>query len=328
MVDNAFSTEPEPEEVFCKNHRIFYEGQEYTREQFLKAHFENYKRYPYKVQFQNDNVFWLGSSQRAKLQYHVLAQYFDLAEVSDKDKTDLEQFAKQHKAETAQIWHSRMKWEQGHEKLITFGAALDVRRADGTSRANGLYCYESKITDDKAEYKGVPMSWESWSNGIRFQIDCAHDIYRRLANYPEKQKVRVDKFLRYAMMAMFCQQIINESCYYLTLPKAEMDEIKKWIYQYLKDGKAAFPYQGEIPNADLNFTIDFKHDVQIIKQHDNTKHNQEIARTKVENTFSRLVGDVWVTQEIIGQGFNEKNIKRFVDYGLIERTSRGHYKRI
>jgi ACT domain-containing protein len=109
----------------------------------------------------------------------------------------------------------------------------------------------------------------------------------------------------------------------------------------LKDGKAEFPFIGDIPNADVAFTIDFKRDVEIVrafdlktdmseynKQH-NAEHNREvIGRKKVEKTFSRLTGDKWTTQELLQQGFNDKNIKRFVDYGLIERTGRGKYKRL
>lgn len=266
-----------------------------------------------------------------------------MVEVSGKDKKELEELAKQHKAETAQIWYSRMKWQDGHEKLITFGAAVDVRRADGTSKANGLYCYECKITDEKAEYKGIPISWEKWGNGIKFQVDDARHVFRRLMRDPERQKNLTEKGIKKAIIAMYYQQIINEHGYYLTLPKAEIDEIKAWIYQYFKDGKAAFPYQGEIPNADVNFTIDFKRDVEIVgafdlseynRQHNaernkkhNAKHNKELGRKRVFETFSRLTGNEWTRAEILAQRFNQKNLDNFVKYELIERVKQGHYKR-
>lgn len=82
----VFDGEPEKQQYTGTDHFISYEGKEYTREQFLKAYFEDYKKHKYKVKFNNDNVFWLGSNQRAKLQYHILSLYFPLAEVSDKDK--------------------------------------------------------------------------------------------------------------------------------------------------------------------------------------------------------------------------------------------------
>lgn len=236
-----------------------------------------------------------------------------------------------------------MKWQDGHEKLITFGAALDVRRADGTSKANGLYCYESEITDEKAEYKGIPMSWENWGNGIKDKVFNARYVFNRLKDQPERQKNITEKAIRQAMIAMYYQQIINECCYYLTLRKAEIDEITAWIYQYYKDGKAAFPYKGEIPNADVNFTIDFKCDVEIVRAFDlseynrqhnaernkkhNAKHNKELGRKRVIETFSRLTGNEWTRAEILAQGFNQKNIDNFVKYELIVRIRQGHYKR-
>jgi len=255
----------------------------------------------------------------------------------------LEQLARQHKAETAQIWYNRMKWQDGHEKLITFGAALDVRRTDGTSKANGLYCYESEITDEKAEYKGVCMSWEQWGYGIKFQVDSARDAFNRLHNTNRYTRDRQEKDIQQAIIAMYYQQIINECCYYLTLQRAEIDEITAWIYQYFKDGKAAFPYQGEIPNADLTFTIDFKRDCEIVRAFDlseynrqhnaernkthNVTHNKELGRKRVLETFSRLTGNEWTRAEILAQGFNQKNLNNFIKHELIERIRQGHYKR-
>ena len=142
------------------------------------------------------------------------------------------------------------------------------------------------------------------------------------------------------MIAIFYQRIIDEHCHYLTLQKTEIDTIKKWIDNYFKDDKAEFPYKGEMPNKDVNFTIDFKRDIEIVKAVDlktdmseynkehNAQHNKDLGRQRVVETFSRLLGDQWTTQEILQQGFNDKNIKRFVDYGLIERISRGKYNRL
>ena len=97
--------------------------------------FPQYKKHDYKVRFKIDNVFYLSSSQRAKLAYRILAQNYDLVEVAEQDKRDLERIAKSNKAKTYQIWHDRMKWKNGHEKLMTFGAALEVKGA-----AKGVFC--------------------------------------------------------------------------------------------------------------------------------------------------------------------------------------------
>lgn len=117
--------------------------------------FSEYKKYPYKVRFNDDNIFYLSSNQRAKLQYHILSQYFDLVKVDEQDKEDLYRFCKDYQEETAQRWLYRMKYEDGHEKIMTFGVSLDVRKVLNTSKLKGIYCYTSEITDTQATYKGV-----------------------------------------------------------------------------------------------------------------------------------------------------------------------------
>ena len=86
--------------------------------------------------FATDDIYRLGGSQRAKLQYHILAQYFPLVCVDEQDKADLEAFAAQAETEVAQLWLARMRWPQGHEKMVTFGQALcvDDKRQGGRVR--------------------------------------------------------------------------------------------------------------------------------------------------------------------------------------------------
>ena len=45
--------------------------------------------------FATDDIYRLGGSQRAKLQYHILAQSFPLVHVDEQDKADSEAFAAQ-----------------------------------------------------------------------------------------------------------------------------------------------------------------------------------------------------------------------------------------
>lgn len=66
--------------------------------------------------FSTDDVFRLGGHQRAKLQYHILAQRFPLVQVDEQDKHDLEAFAAQADTVAAQLWLARMRWPMGHEK--------------------------------------------------------------------------------------------------------------------------------------------------------------------------------------------------------------------
>ena len=51
--------------------------------------------------FATDDIYRLGGSQRAKLQYHILAQRFPLVYVAAEDKKDLERFAAQSETEAA-----------------------------------------------------------------------------------------------------------------------------------------------------------------------------------------------------------------------------------
>jgi len=218
---------------------------------------------------------------RAKSQYDILAfHYPSLVKVIEQDKRDLEELARRHKGETAQRWYNRMKWKDGHEKMITFGASIDVRAAQGTTAVKGFFCYERKTTSGKAHYQGVRMEWGLWSNGIKHHLDNGR---ARLSGTTDKQKRQIitDETLESAIMAMYYQDGLH-----LTIPNAEpkkeLDRIKTWIYRYFKDGKAAFPFQGEIPNADVNFTIDFIHDVEIVEtfngvSESNTRRGKEIA---------------------------------------------------
>ena len=335
LLPNPFSVTPEQEEVYSgTNHFIKYDGKEYEREQFLKAFFKDYKKYKYRVDFLTDNVFWLGSNQRAKLQYHILSLKYPLVKVDEQDKEDLYNLCKDHKAPTAQMWFNRMKWEKGHEKMITFGAALGVRAAQGTSKAKGVFCYCANITDETAEFTGVYNGWENWQYGITSKVD---ELRQELNETPKhKQKQAVQRIYDDVIIAVYYQ-----NGQYLTLPQAENDKILSWLYKYIKDGKAEFPYKGDIPNADVAFTIDFDKDIKIVENIDlktdmseynrqhNAEHNREvIGRKKVVDTFSRLTGNEWSRAEILSQGFNGNNITRFLDYGYIERTGRGQYKRV
>ena len=54
---------------------------------------EHWRRGEYRVHCLTDDVFRLGGNQRAKLQYHILAQQFPLVAVSCTDGEELEAFA-------------------------------------------------------------------------------------------------------------------------------------------------------------------------------------------------------------------------------------------
>lgn len=122
---------------------------------------------------------------------------------------------------------------------------------------------------------------------------------------------------------------------YLTLPKQEHDTIVNWIYDYIKDRRAPFPYSGDMGSDSYQFTVDFDSDIEVIPngviKNDmaayNRAANAEKGRRRVVKRFADLTGDKWTAAELKAQGFSKDNIKTFVDKGLIKRLYQGHYIR-
>ena len=90
IVPNAIGEDGTEERITGKQHLISYGGKRYQREEFLTAMFPDYKKFPYRVKFKNEDVFRLNAKQRAKLQYNVLAHKFGLVPVALQDRVDLE----------------------------------------------------------------------------------------------------------------------------------------------------------------------------------------------------------------------------------------------
>ena len=268
------------------------------------------------MKFLTDDIFRLGGSQRAKLQYHILAQRFTLAAVSASDKQELEAFAAASATETAQRWLNRMMWPRGHEKMVTFGAALEV---PGNTR--GLWCYYTKVDEHRATYTGVPMSWETW----------AAPLVDYLTAWRAARRWDMVEVMQGAMLRLY-----YHAPYYLTVPKAVRVAVVKWVYQFLKDGAAPFPFAGDMWSEKYTFTIDFERDVEIVPNRSikddmaayNRQSNAEKGRRRVEKRFADLQGDKWTTAELTSQGFTKRNISAFVENGLIKRLCKGHYIRV
>ncbi|MCM1149396.1 MAG: hypothetical protein NC319_04830 [Butyricicoccus sp.] len=174
------------------------------------------------VEFHTDDIYWLGGSQRAKLQYHILAKQFPLVYVDEQDKADLEVFAAQSDTETAQLWLARMHWPQGHEKMVTFGQALTVPGC-----VNGLWCYKPDMGATSAAYTGCYMTWELWAASIINYLDG-------------QRKSRTDSMAKLEKEVMLRLYYQNGLC--LTVPGDMRRAIVRWVYQYLRNGTAPFPY--------------------------------------------------------------------------------------
>lgn len=268
-----------------------------------------------------DDIFRLGGNQRAKLQYHILSQQFPLAAVSGQDKQELEAFAASSDTETAQRWLNRMNWPQGHEKMVTFGAALEVPDKEGKGKAFGLWCYYSKVDETSAAYYGTSMSWETWAAPLIDYLDA----------WREKGRWDMKEVMQGAMLRLYYQH-----GFYLTVPQAVRVEVVKWVYAYFKDGAASFPFSGDMESEQYKFEIDFEKDVEIVPNRPikgnmsayNREANGEKARRPVEKRFADLQGDKWTTAELLAQGFTKRNIDTFCKNGLIKRLCKGHYERV
>ena len=271
--------------------------------------------------FSTDDIYRLGGSQRAKLQYHILAQKFPLVEVAAEDKEDLEAFAAQSETEAAQLWLARMHWSQGHEKMVTFGQNIGVEDKASGGRVKGLWCYTADMDAVKAVYTGCPMTWERWAAPIVGYLQGQRDARTAAA---------------LEVMQTIMRLLYYQNGLYLTVPGDVRRAIVKWAYQYLKDGAAPFPFAGDMGSDSRRVTINFERDTSLKDNrviHDNMAEynreaNAEKAARRTKQRFEDLTGARWTTAELHAQGFTDRNIKTFCKDGLIKRLYQGHYQRI
>ena len=267
------------------------------------------------MDFATDDVYRLGGSQRAKLQYHILAQRFPLVHVDEQDKDDLEAFAAQADTEAAQLWLARMRWPQGHEKMVTFGQNISV-----PGNVKGLWCYKANMGATRAVYTGCPMTWETWAMPI---LDYLTD--------QRKARATASEISQTVMCLLYYQNGL-----YLTVPGDMRRAIVKWAYQYLKGGAAPFPFAGSMGSDGYQFMIDFQRDTALKENVNihadmgayNAAHNAEKAARRTAKRFANLTGERWTTAELHAQGFTDRNIKTFCKDGLIRKRYQGHYERI
>lgn len=52
------------------------------------------------------------------------------------------------------------------------------------------------------------------------------------------------------------------------------------------------------------------------------------SRAAAQRNFESVTGNEWTTAELAAQGIDKDRITRLIKNGLIERTGRGHYRRI
>ena len=175
-----------------------------------------------------------------------------------------------------------------------------------------LWCYHAKVDERRATYTGISMDWETW----------AFPLVDYLTAWRAARRRDMVEVMQGAMLRLYYQHGL-----YLTVPKAVRVAVVKWVYQFLKDGAAPFPFAGDMGSEEYKFTIDFDRDVEIVPNRSiqgdmaayNREANAEKGRRRVEKRFADLQGDRWTTADLTGQGFTKRNIKTFVENGLIKR---------
>jgi len=209
---------------------------------------------------------------------------------------------------------------------MTFGAALEVKGA-----VNDVYCYSQEITDTHATFTGFNMMWEKWIEPLSDYLDESRARIATKTN-AYKRKKAIEHIYENEMMCLYYQEINGERIR-LTLPAAELKEIKKWIDKYLADEKAEFPYKGNVQNADVAFTIDFAEDVEIVKAFDgigesNKRRGNITAKNHVDEIAAELEGNEWRRKDIIN--LKSKGVfDRAVEKGELVKVKgkHGYYQR-
>lgn len=296
---------------------IRWNGVIYKPEDFFKKAFPDYKKYPYKVTFLNENIKYISESQRIKLQYEALEYIYTVKEkgtlvyISKENKDELLELCIRYSdyVSTAKQWLRRMNYKNGLEKMITFGASISASIKEDTETEH-LYCYRRIKTDNRVTFIGVKMEINEWIKEIERNIEL-------IITDKSNRRTHIDNALN---------SIYYQYGTYLTLNKKLNDTLRKCVFDRI--GMIDFICNIEIPNADLTFTIDFDKDIKIKKMHENI-HNRDIkGRNEAFKKFGTLCatkGDIYTRKQLLELKFNDKNIRRYIDYGFMNSNGKGTY---
>jgi len=162
------------------------------------------------------------------------------------------------------------------------------------------------------------MTWEEWQKKIIEIVDICR-----------KKQSNTQAIFDCVIINVFYQDW-EHAHYYLTLPFDTQKEITTWLKKYIKDGETPFPLSGEIDNADVNFSIDFAADVEIVPSYDGTrKSNEQRGKdTSKENAADLPPNKALHRQEIINL-YSKGKFDRMVKNGDIIHVEgkRGYYQR-
>ena len=325
---------------------ISYDGKEYKFDEFLIAMYPG-KRINKSVVYFPDtiaNLLKIGPTQRIKMKYDILTYHFGLPYISDEEKNDLFRFLhKYYDNETIQKYYRRFNWDNGLEKMIAFGADLDISgKVDGA--IEGFYCYEYKLNDSKALVTGIDTSLKEWLIDVKIYITSIFTIYKERKEVPCNKSI--EKYKRESLMNLYYKQGKH-----IALPDIQLGRPIKEVIDYCIDTvcrKMKIDMSINISNIvdrcfntlsipdcqsdNYQFTVDFEKDVMIVDTRSAARAQQAIEQvytTAAERLTGLKDGDKVTTQQLRERGYknnNGKAINTLVEYGILKRgVLRGSY---
>lgn len=158
---------------------ILYDSKEYKFDEFLIAMYPG-KRINKSVVYFPDtiaNLLKIGPTQRIKMKYDILKYHFGLPHISDEEKDNLFWLLRKYYDNTTiQKYYRRFNWDDGIEKMVAFGADLDISgKVDGA--IEGFYCYKYTLNDSKAIITGVDTSLKEWLIVVKTFIMYTFDVF-------------------------------------------------------------------------------------------------------------------------------------------------------
>lgn len=309
---------------WCYNNKV------YERSEFFAAAFPEFNKVRKKVVFGETakaNLLRISTNQRLKLAYTILANKYNLAAVEDWKGEELLRFCQSNNTQTTTDTAVKLLWEDGLAKIVTFG--LGLKPVGG--EASMTWCYTVEETPGGVKYVGIPYTWESW----RIRIE---ETLQRVVN----EGVEINEAWNAVRPIVFCQG--NKR---MTLNTADRHRIFGYITQYLQNGYADFPLEGDIGD-DYEFEINFDADCEIVdavnirssedmaayNKENNVKNNAAKGAARVKNRFKEAFpnienGDQLTTKQLNAAGYDKNAITRLCGTpekpGVLKRLKRGVY---
>ena len=257
---------------------ISYDSKEYKFDEFLVAMYPG-KRINKSVVYFPDtiaNLLKIGPTQRIKMKYDILKYHFGLPHISDEEKDNLFWLLRKYYDNTTiQKYYRRFNWDDGIEKMVAFGADLDISgKVDGV--IEGFYCYKYTLNDCKAIITGIDKTLQEWLLGVKVNILRLFAGYQGRKEIPDNEYIKIvkneiKKYLYYQQenrVALPDIQIgrpikeVIDSCIDTIYRKIKIDisvDISDVIDRYFNS--LSIPnYQSE----SYQFTVDFEKDIIIV----------------------------------------------------------------